>query len=115
MKTVMRATVLGLLGLGMVGAVFYGRYVANAAPETFTDPVEHFKYGSYGSEKTGLPYPVWKALPEICPELLPGGWEALGFRSEPGKHLPVGVSVRKYGVARVGLNCAACHAGTIEG
>jgi hypothetical protein len=115
MKTVVRVTVLGLLGIGVMASLFYQRYVADAAPQHFADPVEHFKYGSYGSEKTGLPYPIWKALPQICPDLLPGGWEGLGLRSEPGRDLPVGVSARKYGVMRVGLNCAACHAGTIEG
>jgi len=102
------------LALG-VGAVYlYREYVADGTPQHFDDPIEHFKYGSYGSEKTGLPYPIWKALPQICPELLPGGWAGLGFYTEPGKELPVGTSLRKYGVLKVGLNCASCHAGTLE-
>jgi hypothetical protein len=102
------------LALGVFGIYLYREYVAEGAPEHFDDPIEHFKYGSYGSEKTGLPYPIWKALPEVCPELLPGGWPALGFYSEPGKDLPVGTSLRKYGVLRVGLNCASCHAGFLD-
>ncbi|HEY0464164.1 MAG TPA: hypothetical protein VGC79_08150 [Polyangiaceae bacterium] len=103
------------LALGSAGIYLYGAYFADGAPRHFEDPREHFKYGSYGSEKTGLPYLIWKALPQVCPDLLPGGWPALGFYTEPGKDLPVGISLRKYGVLRVGLNCAACHAGTLQG
>ena len=104
----------GVLVLALAGFYLYREYVADGAPVRFDAPVEHFKYGSYGSEKTGLPYPIWKALPQVCPDLLPGGWPALGFYTEPGKDLPVGTSLRKYGVLKVGLNCAACHAGTLE-
>ena len=32
--------------------------------ESFTDPDEHFKYGSIGTEeRVGLPYWIWKVLP----------------------------------------------------
>src|SRR6187549_1121653 len=103
------------LALALGGIYLYREYVADGDPTHFDDPLEHFKYGSYGSEKTGLPYPIWKALPQVCPDLLPGGWSALGFHSEPGKDMPVGTSLRKYGVLRVGLNCASCHAGTLQG
>jgi len=103
------------LALALGGIYLYREYVADGDPTHFDDPLEHFKYGSYGSEKTGLPYPMWKALPQVCPDLLPGGWSALGFHSEPGKDMPVGTSLRKYGVLRVGLNCASCHAGTLQG
>ncbi len=72
------AGALGLV-LGLGGIYLYQAYIADGAPIHFDDPVEHFKYGSYGSEKTGLPYAVWKALPQVCPELLPGGWSGLGF------------------------------------
>lgn len=119
----MRATISkgGKIALGVaaalliVGALGYRRYVADAPPEYHADAITHFKYGSYGSEKTGLPYPVWKALPEICKDMLPGGWAELGLYTEPGKDMPVGTSLRKYGVMRVGLNCAACHAGVMDG
>jgi len=92
----------------------YRRYVADAPPHHFTNAIDHFKYGSDGSEQSGLPYPIWKALPEVCSDLLPGGWTTLGLYMDPGQDMPIGTSVRKYGLARVGLNCAACHAGQIE-
>lgn len=105
-----------LLSVSLVLALlFWSRYLRDAPPEVYGDPLLHFKYGSYGSEKTGMPYPIWKVLPQICPDLLPGGWSQLGFHTEPGHDLPVGVSLRKFGVPRVGLNCAACHSGTLGG
>jgi mono/diheme cytochrome c family protein len=106
------AILVALLALLALGA--YRRYFANGPPTQYDDPVRNFKYGSYGSEATGLPYPVWKALPELCPKQLPGGWAQLGLMTEPGQDTPIGTSVRKYGVMRVGLTCASCHAGALE-
>jgi cytochrome c5 len=113
-------------GLKIVGLVAFGaalglglfvrdRYITDEPAPYFADPVEHFKYGSYGSEKTGLPYPIWKAVPELCKDTLPGGWAGIGFYTEPGHELPLGMTLRKFGVMRVGLNCAACHTGTMDG
>lgn len=47
-------------------------------PVDYADPVEHFKYGSTGGEhEMGFPYWIWRALPEVCSQYLPG----------PGYHL----------------------------
>ncbi|MGH1466182.1 MAG: hypothetical protein ACRBBQ_12565 [Cognatishimia sp.] len=78
-------------------------------PRTFDDPVTEFKYGSIGAEWSGFPYAVWRELPTIFPELLPEGWSGLGFIEEAGHDVPVGISVRRLGVDRVGFNCATCH------
>lgn len=94
-------------------------------PVDYADAAEHFKYGSIGSEPGGSladavggllpPEPIFKVLPEICPDLLPGGYESLGFLFEEGHELPIGVSRRfRLGVDQVGLNCAVCHAGTVR-
>jgi len=92
-------------------------------PVTYTDPKEHFKYGSTGGEReSGIPYWIWKVLPKMFPEYLPGetytpGTEyvSLGFLYEPGKDLPIGVSRRNtQGIDRVFLNCAICHAGSVR-
>ena len=94
-------------------------------PVRYDDIREHFKYGSIGSEPGvsllqpvgGVlpPRAVFTALPSICPEMLPGGYASLGFIMEPGHVLPVGVSERhRIGIDHVGLNCAACHAGTVR-
>jgi hypothetical protein len=94
-------------------------------PVTYSDITAHFKYGSIGSEPGGPflspvggvlpPYWVFKVLPAICPDELPGGYASLGFIYEPGKDLPIGISRRRrLGVDQVGVNCAACHTGTVR-
>jgi len=64
----------------------------------------------------GFPYWIWRALPRVCPEHLPGpGYESVGMIFEPGKDVPVGTSKRRYqGVDRVFLNCAVCHTSTVR-
>jgi len=102
-------------GLGLLSIVIYRGYFRDGPPVEFADPVDHFKYGSIGAEVGGLPYPIWKALPSVCPDLLPGGYTSLGFITEPGHDLPVGVTVRQYGLSRVGFNCATCHTASFAG
>ena len=82
-------------------------------PVTYAEITEHFKYGSIGSEPGGSPlrtiggvlppYWIFKALPSICSEKLPGGYASLGFVMEPGKDLPVGISRRR----RLGIDQVA--------
>ncbi len=63
-------------------------------PVDYASNEEHFKYGSTGGEhEMGFPYWIWRALPQVCAEHLPGpGYESLGMIFEPGKELPVGTS-----------------------
>jgi hypothetical protein len=98
-------------------------------PEDFDDMRDQFKYGSTGSDHPrtrGLPYWLWKALPEMFPpsEVLPEGfrptngkkgYEAFGLVTEDNKDRPIGFSKRTvFGVDFVGLNCAFCHVSTIR-
>jgi len=92
-------------------------------PVTHDAPAEHFKYGSTGGERTsGIPEALWKALPRLFPEYLPGRryvkgreYEPFGFLYEDGKDLPIGVSRRNVqGLPRVFLNCAICHVGSVR-
>ena len=88
-------------------------------PVAYADIEEHFKYGSIGSDYIGLgiPYWIWKVLPEMFPDKLPGeGYESLGFLYEPGKDLPIGISKRRFRplLDSVGLNCAMCHTSTVR-
>ena len=111
-------------GLAMlIAAVYLGVRFQRDDPVVYADPVEHFKYGSTGGEReSGLPYWIWKVLPKMFPEYLPGRkyvagneYVSLGFLYEPGKDLPIGVSRRNtQGVDRVFLNCAICHAGSVR-
>lgn len=87
-------------------------------PVDYGDPVEHFKYGSIGSDvENGLPLEVMRVLPRMFPQHLPKGYEgpkdyrAFGFTYEHGKDVPIGFSIRRRRIDLVGLNCAACHVG----
>jgi hypothetical protein len=112
------AAVLGLAALAVVGlGVYLGARFLVDRPVEHASIVDHFKYGSIGSEhEFGMPYWVWKALPEVFADKLPGaGYASLGFVFEEGRDLPVGVSKRRYrGFDMVWLNCAFCHTGTVR-
>lgn len=104
-----------LVVLGTIGwhklAREYRQELANDSME------EYFKHGSVGTEdKNGLPYWIWITLPDVFPEYLPkpGGYSSLGFLWEPGTEIPVGFSKRKIGFDRIGINCAMCHAGSVQ-
>jgi hypothetical protein len=95
---------------------------ASSRPDgpSFPDIVEHFKYGSIGAEEgSGIPYWIWRVLPEVCGEHLPSrpgtGYERIGFIDEGAAHgRPIGTSFRPGNGDRVGLNCATCHVGTLR-
>jgi len=109
-------------GGGISNIIIMWRYLFH--PEStpaYTNIVDHFKYGSVGSEVTGLPYWVWKALPELYPDKLPSGdLSTFGLLYETdasGKKLdlPIGLSRRTLqGIERVWFNCALCHTGTVQ-
>ncbi len=88
----------------------------------YADPLEHFKYGSIGSEpESGLPLALWKALPVLFPEQFDGrpDYTAFGLLYETGadgnqRDLPIGLATRTVkGVELAWLNCAVCHTGEI--
>ena len=96
------------------GGLLYRHYRLDVA-QHYDDPVQQFKYGSTGGDRlAGIPIGLFKALPKLCRDYLPGdGWESLGFLVEPGRDRPVGTSLRRtLGFDRVSLNCATCHVGT---
>ena len=81
------------------------------------DPAWVFKHGSIGNEAAqGLPYWIWRVLPAVFSDLLPGdqrGFSSIGVAWESGAPLPVGFSQKTLGVIpRVAPNCAFCHQGT---
>ena len=65
----------------------------------------------------GLPYWLFRVLPEVFPDKLPNrpgqGYARLGFIYEtPSSDLPIGTTRSHDWVPLVGLNCATCHSGT---
>jgi mono/diheme cytochrome c family protein len=89
--------------------------------ESFTDIVQHFKYGSIGAEeRAGIPYYIWRVLPKVFADKLPNrpgqGLERLGFLQEAGSPngRPIGSSFTSSRVDRVAFNCATCHVGTLR-
>jgi len=119
-----RIVLLVVVALVLIGFSYLTWRFTRDDPVTYTDPEEHFKYGSTGGEReSGIPYWIWKVLPKMFPEYLPGKtytpgteYASLGFLYEPGKDLPIGVSRRNtQGIDRVFLNCAICHAGSVRG
>ncbi len=108
--------VLGLLAA--TGFAFVRQVMRINTPEDFANDQEHFKYGSIGSdslESSGVPYWLWRAMPVVCSDKLPGGLASLGFVQEPGMDRPIGFSKRRTGfVDSVGLNCAFCHTASVR-
>lgn len=118
------ALLIGLPGLVTltIGGIVAWRYLLRpeSTPE-YANILDHYKYGSIGSEVSGLPYWVWKALPELYPEQLTGGdLGAFGLLYETAadgkkRDLPIGLSRRTLqGVERAWFNCALCHTGTVQ-
>ena len=115
-RPIVLAIVLILL---ISGVLFTGWYsLMRRTPLTSYDtPAEHFKYASIGTEAVeGIPFWIWVVLPRLFPEKLPdsGGYTSLGLTWEEGQEMPIGVTKENIGIARVGLNCAVCHVGTVR-
>lgn len=92
--------------------------LTNNGPQKFADINEHFKYASIGGEDSdGIPYWIWKVMPEVFADHLPGeGLTSLGFIQEPDHELPIGFakSTNRLGLDVVTQNCATCHAGSLR-
>ena len=101
MRTRRRAILFVLFVLVASVPVSLVRRFTEDTPVVYVSPAEHFKYGSIGSEPGGSllnavggvlpPYEIFKVLPAVCPDLLPGGYPTLGFIFEAGNDLPRGV------------------------
>lgn len=107
--------------------VFVGWQLFRGGKQDFANELDRFKYGSLGAELVaGIPYPIFRALPQVFPDLLerhaslgPGAdqsggaaYEAFGLAAEADHPLPIGFSIKRLGVERVTINCALCHTTT---
>ena len=111
----------------ILGAIVFWMFVPEK-PVDYTDIHDHFKYGSIGSEAgKGMPYRIWKVLPEMFPQYLPDGDSPGDMprsvsstrptrRPADSETRPIGFSMRRMqGIDFVGLNCSVCHTGTYRG
>ncbi len=110
----------GVLGLVLLaGLLAFGVWykLFRDVDQDFADVSEQFAYGSIGSESAeGIPFEIWRVLPEVFPEHLPGrgGYLSLGMYQEKGRETPVGFTKKTVGIPRVAFNCAACHSATFR-
>ena len=118
-----RIVLLTLLAIIVIVVAWFVWRFSRDAPVSYASIEEQFKYGSIGSEVGGSvtepvggvlpPYAIFKVLPAVCPDKLPGGYASVGLIFESGHDLPIGISRRyRLGFDQVGLNCAVCHTGT---
>ena len=87
-------------------------------PTRYASALDHFKFGSIGVEAAqGVPYEVWRTLPGLClpPHERDLGYAKFGFLSEQGRPTPIGMPLETALVPRVGVNCAMCHVGRVDG
>ena len=88
-----RILLLLVLGLFIVGGFSLAARFTRDEPVAYDEIEEHFKYGSLGGEReSGIPYWIWKVLPKLFPEYLPGKkyvpgqeYASLGFLTSQGK------------------------------
>src|SRR5688500_4838408 len=112
--------IAAVVGVVLAAIVLYVvSFVRRDEPEVHVGILDHYKYGSIGSEdRAGVPYDIWLVLPDVFPDLLPKGpgqgWERVGLLYEPGHTRPIGTTYRENPVGQVGLNCAVCHTGTLR-
>ncbi len=101
-----------LIGAG--GWLAYDKLLRHDIP-VYASDIDQFKYGSIGNdEANGLPYLIWRVLPTVFADHLPGpgGYASVGFLWEPGRdhsEAPIGFSRARVGFERMAINCAFCH------
>ena len=114
-----------LLCVSAVLIVYLAVRFTRDRPVDYADDLLHFKHGSTGGERrTGIPYWLFIAFPDLFPEYLPDKTPGRGYSSfgmiyengvDPRYALPVGMSMRNVrGLDVVYLNCAVCHTGTVR-
>ena len=113
---------VGLLGRAGRGLRRSGGCSQDRTPH-YADIVEHFKYGSIGSEpRAGFPTGSGRRCRVCSPRSSSDrtDYSAFGFLYEPRpdgrqRDLPIGIGRREVdGVELVWFNCATCHTGTVR-
>ena len=116
-RTAGKVFLIFLFVIAFIVTYLFWKFIPNA-PVDYAYIQDHFKYGSIGSEPAnGIPFWIWKVLPDMFPEKLPvpgKGYQGFGLIQEPGKVTPIGFSIRRVLIDRLGMNCGLCHTGTVR-
>jgi cytochrome c5 len=105
-------TVVVVIVLLLAGWVVYDNLLRHGPELVYSDTVQHYKYAAIGlGPSSRLPYWIFKVLPDVFPDLLPGpgGYAALGLITEDGADRPVGFAKRVFGYECIEANCSLCH------
>ncbi|MGH9455308.1 MAG: hypothetical protein ACRD2O_15210, partial [Terriglobia bacterium] len=109
-RVVLVLVLVAAVGLGVIGWYYLLRTLPD---QQFASSEDQFKHGAIGLAMTNrIPYILWKTMPSICSDKLPGGWRSVGFVFEKGQDIPVGMSRRFAGFPQLEPNCAMCHTGS---
>jgi hypothetical protein len=114
-KPVRVGIVILILLAGFIGYEMWTHLFRQRPDIVYAAPEDHWKHGAIGlSSDSRIPYLVFKVLPRMFPEKLPGpgGWASFGFIVEEGNELPIGFAKRDIGFPSVEANCALCHTGS---
>jgi hypothetical protein len=110
-------TVVLIVGAG--GWLWSNLFRREPLPQFASDEMQ-FKYGALGygtlGKAQGFPLPLWRVMPEVFADKLPGpgGWAAFGFVIEKDMEYPVGFAKVTVGYPGLVPNCALCHSGTVR-
>lgn len=111
-RVVQVATAAVVIIIAIVAYVLWYNLVRAEPDIQYAAVEDHYKYGAIGlGSDSRVPYWIWKVLPDMFPEKLPGpgGWSSLGMIIEPNHDLPVGFAHRKIGYDSVEATCSLCH------
>ena len=117
LKFLNRLVVFTVVTVLIVVLVLAWPLLTNKGAAKYADINDHFKYASVGGAAVnGIPYWIWKVLPVVFADKLPGdGYTSLGFIQEPGHELPIGFAKdTTLGLQVVTQNCATCHTGSVR-
>jgi len=114
-KTVRLGIVIVILVAAFVGYQAWDHLLRQRPDTVYASPEDHWKHGAVGlGPNSRIPYLVFKVLPRMFPEKLPGpgGWASFGFIIEDGSDLPIGFAKRDIGFPTVEATCSLCHTGS---
>jgi len=115
LKTVRAVIVILVLAAAFIGFEAWSHLLRKRPDIVYSSQEDHWKHGAIGlSSESRIPYLVFKILPQMFPEKLPGpgGWASFGFIMEDSNELPIGFAKRDIGFPAVEANCGLCHTGS---